>query len=419
MKTEIKENLNNPEKLEKLYNADKKSFESDFEEIWSAADHSELLKFWKIRLDFEKTQGRLKGTRSSEIIILVATCIISGFLIKIPDVFKINISDSDFYERNIGIITFFGLTIYFVLINKILRKNFLALILITFLVSAVYINLLPSGKESDSIDLVCLHMPLLLWFIFGLVFIDNNIKNKLRRIDYIKYNGDLAIMSAIILIAGGILTGLTIGLFNAIGINIEKFYMENIVITGLVCVPIVATFIMANYLTMSNKIAPVIANFFSPFVLLTAIIYLVAIAVSGKDPYNDRDFLLIFNIMLLGVMAIVVFSVSENSPTRKQRFNEMILFILLIITVIIDIIALSAIFYRLGTFGLTPNRLAVLGSNLLILANLVLIIIDFYKINFRKKGFEEAGTTIAKFLPVYLIWILIVIFGFPLIFGMK
>ena len=123
--------------------------------------------------------------------------------------------------------------------------------------------------------------------------------------------------------------------------------------------------------------------------------------------------------MLLGVMAVIVFSISETSTTRKQKFNEMILFILSIITVIIDLIALSAIFYRLGTFGITPNRLAVLGSNILILGNLVLIIIDLYKVNFKKALIREVELTIAKYMPVYLIWILFVVFGFPLIFGMK
>jgi hypothetical protein len=87
--------------------------------------------------------------------------------------------------------------------------------------------------------------------------------------------------------------------------------------------------------------------------------------------------------------------------------------------VIIDLIALSAIFYRLGTFGITPNRLAVLGSNILILGNLVLIIIDFYKVNFKKAMISEVELTIAKYMPLYLIWIVIVVFAFPLIFGLK
>ena len=258
-----------------------------------------------------------------------------------------------------------------------------------------------------------------MWCSYGLVFIDFNFKDKCKRMEYIKHNGDLAILGAIILISGGILTGITIGLFQAINIDIQKFYMDNVVMIGLVSAPVVATFIIKNYTTMTNKIAPIIANIFSPLVLITLIIYLIAIAISGKDPYNDRNFLIIFNVMLLGVMGIIVFSISETSIIRKQKFNEMILFILSIITVIIDLIALSAIFYRLVEYGVTPNRLAVLGSNMLIFFNLVLIMIDLYKINFKEMVIEKVELTIAKYLPVYIIWTLIVIFGFPVIFGMK
>jgi len=60
-----------------------------------------------------------------------------------------------------------------------------------------------------------------------------------------------------------------------------------------------------------------------------------------------------------------------------------------------------------------------MGSNILILGNLILIIIDLYKVNFRKASIREVELTIAKYLPVYLIWILFVVFVFPLIFGMK
>lgn len=260
-------------------------------------------------------------------------------------------------------------------------------------------------------------MPLLLWSIFGLVYIDFDYRGKIRRIEFIRYNGDLAILMALIAIGGAVLTGITIGLFDVIGIDIEAFYLENIVIVGAVSVPIVATYIIRNYPALTNKIAPVIAGIFSPLVLLTAIVYLIALAISGKDPYSDREFLLIFNVMLIGVMAVIVFSVSETSEIRKQKFNELILFILSIVTVIIDLIALSAIFYRLGAFGITPNRLAVLGSNILILGNLSLIIIDLYKVNFKKSMIRDVEFTIAKYLPVYLIWILFVVFGFPLIFG--
>jgi len=415
----IKENINNPEKLERLYRDDRKSFESGFEKVYSEIENSEMAKFWKIRLDFDKTPDKIKKISESDIFIMIAVCLLAGFLIKIPGLFNINLTNFFFYEKNAGIIVFFGLTLYAIWINRNFSQKRLVITLLAFIVPIIYINLLPSDRDSASINLAYIHLPLLMWCSYGLVFIDFNFKDKSKRIEYIKHNGDLAILVAIILIAGGILAGITIGLFNAINIKIEKFYMDNIVIVGLVSVPIVATFIIKNYTTMTNKIAPIIANIFSPLVLITLIIYLIAIAISGKDPYNDRDFLLIFNIMLLGVMGIIVFSISETSIIRKQKFNEMILFILSIITVIIDLIALSAIFYRLVEYGVTPNRLAVLGSNILIFVNLVLIMIDLYKINFKEMVIEKVGLTISKYLPVYIIWTLIVIFGFPVIFGMK
>jgi len=415
----IKENINNPEILERLYRDDRKSFESGFEKVYSEIENSEIAKFWKIRLDFDKPPDKIKRFSESDIFIMIAVCLLAGFLIKIPSLFNINLTNFLFYEKNAGIIVFFGLTLYAIWINRNFSQKRLVIILLAFIVPIIYINLLPSDRNSASINLAYIHLPLLMWCTYGLVFIDFNFKDKSKRIEYIRHNGDLAILVAIILIAGGILAGITIGLFNAINIKIEKFYMDNVVIAGLVSVPIVATFIIKNYTIMTNKIAPVIANIFSPLVLLTLIIYLIAIAISGKDPYNDRDFLLIFNIMLLGVMGIIVFSISETSINRKQKFNEMILFILSIITVIIDLIALSAIFYRLVEYGVTPNRLAVLGSNILIFVNLVLIMIDLYKINFKEMVIEKVELTISKYLPIYIIWTLIVIFGFPVIFGIK
>lgn len=419
MKEKIKENINNPEELEKLFRDDRKSFESGFEKVNSEIENSELARFWKIRLDYEKALSKTKKLLWSDVLIMIAACLISGFLIKIPTLFNVNLHNFLFYEKNAGTIVFLGLSIYTIWTDRIFEQKKLILTILTFLIPIIYINLLPSNKNSDSINLAYIHLVLLMWCTYGLVYIGFDLKDKSKRIEYIRHNGDLAIMGALILIAGGILTGITIGLFNAINIHIEKFYMDNVVIVGLVSAPIVTKYIIDNYITLTNKIAPIIANIFSPLVLITLIIYLIAIIVSGKDPYNDRDFLLIFNIMLLGVMGIVVFSISETSIKSKQKLNEMLLFILSIITLIIDLIALSAIFYRLGEYGITPNRLAVLGSNILIFFNLVLIMIDLYKVNFKKAEIEEVGLTISKYIPVYIIWILIVIFGFPLFFGMK
>lgn len=297
------------------------------------------------------------------------------------------------------------------------KKNIFTLL--AFIIPVIYVNLLPSDSESNSINLVYLHLPLLMWCIYGLIYINLDFRNKEKRIEYIKHNGDLAVLGALIAIAGMILTGITMGLFSVIEIEIEEFYFQYIVIIGVVSAPILTTFIIQNYPTFTDKIAQIIANIFSPLVLITLVIYLIFIPISGKDPYNDRDFLLIFNLMLLGVMAIIVFSISESSINKKQKFNKIILLSLTVVSILIDLIALSAIFYRLSEYGLTPNRLAVLGSNILIFGNLILIMIDLLKINFGKSKIDQVEYTIARYLPVYLIWILFVVFAFPFLFGMK
>jgi hypothetical protein len=417
MKAQIKEHLNNPEKLEQLFREDSTAFESSFEELYPAMEKSELSTFWKLRLDYGKTPVLLKKTNPFDLIILIAACLLTGFLVKMPELFKLN-WDEIFYARNTGIIVFFGLSIYALWTNRMIQVKKLLFFVGAFLLITLYVNLLPQRTDSDTINLIYIHLPLLMWSIYGLIFIDLNLMDVYKRITFIRYNGDLAILMAILAITGGILTAITIGLFDAIGFNIEEFYFKNIVIVGAVSVPIVATYIIKNYPTITNKIAPIVAQIFSPVVLLTAFIYLIALGFSGKNPFSDRDFLIVFNLMLIGVMAIIVFSVAEASTNKKHKFNHLILLLLSALTIIIDIVALSAIFYRLQAFGITPNRMAVLGSNVLILGNLILLLISLYKLNFKKAPIKNVELLIAKYLPFYLLWILIVIFAFPLFFGL-
>lgn len=360
-----------------------------------------------------------KTVRNNDILFLIVACLITGFLIKLPQVVGFLPQEFQFYQKDAGLILFLGLSTYVFLTNKRLVMKHLFISLAVFAVSAVYINLLPTVKESHSISLAYIHLPLLLWCLYGLIFIDFNTKDLTRRMDYLKYNGDIAILSAIILIAGAMLTAVTLGLFSAIDMNIETFYGDYVVVLGLVSAPIVATYIIKTYPVVTQKIAPIIANLFTPLVVITLVIFLISMVVTGKDPYNDRDFLLVFNLLLLGVMALIVFSVTETTLSKPKRFNVWMLFGLSIITLLVDLVALSAIVYRLGEYGFTPNRTAVLGSNLLIFGHLVLIMIDLFKVTFKGGQFDGVERTIARYLPVYTVWTIVVTFGFPFLFGMK
>ncbi|HAR38459.1 MAG: DUF4153 domain-containing protein [Bacteroidetes bacterium GWD2_45_23] len=419
METAIKENLNYPGKLEKLYRSDKKRFEQSFFAIYPDIAALPMADIWRARLAFDHQAEPGRKVLKSDLLFLIISCVMAGFLIKIPLLAGFDPDEYDYYIKNGGIIVFLGLSTYAFLTKSRINLKNLIISLSIFTLSALYVNLLPAGEKSDSINLAYLHLPLFLWFLYGVIFIDFDLKERSKRIDYLKYNGDLAILTLLILIGGGVLTAVTIGLFSAIDLHIEHFYMENIAIIGLVASPIVASYVIRNFPVITDKLAPIIARIFSPLVLITLSVYLVFMFVTGKDPYNDRDFLLVFNLMLLGVMAIVVFSVVGTSTHKKHRFSEWVLFMLSLLTLAIDLVALSAIIYRVGEFGFTPNRTAVLGSNLLIFVHLVLITITLFKVVWKGKEMKSVEQTIAGYLPLYVAWTLSVTFFFPLIFGWR
>lgn len=419
MNNELRASLGNPDMLERLYREDRRAFKAEFDKLFPEIEGTETAKFWKARLQYDISPAGLKVLLLPEVLAVLVTCIITGFLIKIPALFSLSCSDEIFYWKNAAIIVFFGLILFTIWFKRVREPKRIIMVALIFLISALYINLLPSDSPGASVKLAYIHLPFLMWFTYGIVFTGFDIRDLNKRIGFIRFNGDLAIVYALIAIAGGLLTAITIGLFSSIGLNIEKFYGEYIVMMGAAAAPVVAAFLIEKFPALVSKTAPVIAAIFSPMVLITLIVFLIAMLVTGKDPYNDRDFLLVFNIMLLGVMGIIFFSISETSIIKNQKYNAIVLFVLSVVTIIIDLIALSAIFYRLGQYGLTPNRLAVLVSNILVLVNLILIMTDLFKINFKKREFRIVEMTVSKFLPVYLVWIIIVIFGFPLIFGIR
>lgn len=413
-RSEILTKIDNPKELEKLYQNNKMAFKTEFNLLYPELTDNKLAEYWNERLNYESSE--ISWGSQNELIFVIIASLLAGAIAKLPKL--LNINSESFYQRNIGFIVFPILTTYFIWRNKLSTKK-IVLAGIAFLIALIFINLLPANNKSDTLILSCIHLPLFLWAVLGFSYVGENIRNYHKRLDFLRYNGDLIIMTGLLVIAGGILTAITIGLFKLIGFNIQKFYTDYIVICGLAAVPIVATYITQTNPQLVNKVSPVIAKIFSPLVLITLVVYLVAILFSGKDPYNDRDFLMIFNFLLIGVMAIILFSVAETFKKSENRTGSFILFALSIVTAMVNGIALSAILFRISAWGITPNRLAVLGGNILMLTNLLIVTFKLFKNVSKKADIGEVENSISIFLPIYILWTIIVTFIFPLIFNFK
>lgn len=126
---------------------------------------------------------------------------------------------------------------------------------------------------------------------------------------------------------------------------------------------------------------------------------------------------MLINVLLAVVTVLVVFSITGTASEKKQSYTPVVLLLLTAVTLITNVVALSAIIYRLGEFGLTPNRTAVLGVNLLIFVHLALMAIDLFRTVFGKRELKRVERTTALYLPVYALWTIIVVFLFPWIFA--
>lgn len=413
MNEEIKSHLEDPAYLESLYRKNKSVFKDSFGQIYPNLQGNKLAEFWHERLNYES--DTISWGSKKEILWVFLGILIAGQLAKIPEIFSID--EEFFYPRNISFIILPLITAFFAWKNQLSLNTKAILAGITGL-SLVYINSLP-GKETDTLILACIHLPLILWGLLGAAYSGPDLLNSQKRLSYLRFNGEAAVMSVLLGIAGVLMTGITVGLFELIGVKIEEFYFNYVVAFGLPAVAILGTYLTHTNPQLVNKVSPVIAKIFSPLVLVMLVIYLVAIAVTGKDPYNDREFLLLFNLLLVGVMALIFFSVAESSTKESNSSGVWILLLLSIVTVVVNCVAFSAIIFRISEWGITPNRLAVLGSNILILVHLLMVTGKLYKTVTKQSALAEVGRSIVRYIPVYFVWAILVVFIFPLAFGFK
>lgn len=414
MKNEILANLNNPIQLERLYRTNKAAFKRAFSSLYPELSDNNLAEFWNARLCLGRDE--ISWGSSRDLIFVVIASLLAGFFAKLPAILSLN--EEFFYTRNAGFIVFPALAAWFGWKHRLSLSQAL-IIAGGMLASLVFINFLPQAQKSDTLLLSCIHLPVLLWALTGFAFTGEARNNPEKRLGYLRFNGDLVVMTTLILLAGALMSGVTIGLFELIGLRIENFYFEYVVIFGLPAAPILGTYLTRTNPQLVDKVSPVIAKIFSPVVLTMLVAYLIAIIYSGKNPYSDREFLLLFNVLLAGVMAIIFFSIAESSRNNANKLETWILFLLSVVTIIVNGIALSAILFRISEWGFTPNRSAVLGANVLFLLNLLLVTAKLFTVLTNKAGIEDVGKVISTYLPIYIIWAFIVTVLFPLVFAFQ
>jgi hypothetical protein len=264
-----------------------------------------------------------------------------------------------------------------------------------------------------------LHLPLLALSLTGVAFAGRDWRSLAKRMDFLRYVGELIVLTTLVLLGGMVLSGVTFALFALIELQIHEWYMSWVVVWGTCAAPVVGTYLYESVFGGRLALAKVLAQVFSPLFLITVALYLAAMVALGKSPYQERDFLIVFNGLLLLVLGMAVFSLTERGDADSVGVPDLVNVLLLGITLVIDVVALSAILFRLGAYGLTPNRVVVLGSNLLVFAHLVILMRAYLAVVRGQRGLASMTPAIAGYLPAYSAWAALVVFLLPPLFGFR
>ena len=274
--------------------------------------------------------------------------------------------------------------------------------------------------------LMVLHLALLAWIAI-LLFIVGPGSDDPNRFSALVKSAEIVLTGGIFFGAAMAFVGITIGLFSAIGINfpepIQRWLFVGV--PGLIPVLAVALVYDPNLAPSEQrfdqglpKLISSVARIILPFALIVGSIYLLLIPANFLKPFEQRDVLIVYNAMLFGVMALLIFATPlhlGDVPEKWQTNLRRAILALAVMAVIVSLYALSATVYRTILGGVTMNRLTIVGWNVI---NISLLVLFLYR-QFRYGLAMWIPTTQLIFrigLIAYGLWTIFLTLAIPLIF---
>jgi hypothetical protein len=351
---------------------------------------------------------------------VVAFClaVAAAVVIKAPALFGMQLDeDAGFYARNLSLFVLPLLTGYFVWKRR-LDTGMLRWLAVAFVVAGVFANVYPFDPEGSTEVLTLLHLPIALWAVVGIAYAGERWSAVGGRMDFIRFSGELFIYYVLIALGGGVLMGFTAAIFQAIGIDIEPFFESWLLPCGAVGAVLVASWLVEAKQSVIENMAPVLTRLFTPLFAAMLLAFLGALLWTGRGVDIERDALIAFDLLLVVVLGLLLYSISARDPQSPAGLFDVMQVVLVVSALLADAVALWAIAARLtDEFGFTPNRVAALGVNVILLVNLAWSAVLYIRFLRGRAAFARIERWQTDYLPVYAVWAATVVIVFPPAFG--
>ncbi|MES2306374.1 MAG: permease prefix domain 1-containing protein [Gemmatimonadota bacterium] len=379
-----------------------------------AREHSERL--WKQLVVPPQENGSPQTAGRSDAIVAFGYAIAAGLAVKAPALFGITPDNNEaFYFRNLPFFVLPLVTGYFAWKRGISRTT-AAWLAVVFIVAAALVNFYPFAPKGSTEMLAAAHLPIALLLVTGIAYAGGRWRDVAGRMDFIRFSGELFIYYVLIALGGGVLTAFLMMIFETIGINAQPFvqgWMPSCVAGAVV----VAAWLVEAKQSVIENMAPVLTRLFTPLFAAVLVTFLGAMLWTGGGVHIERNMLMAFDALLIVVLALLVYSISARDSGAPAGAFDIVQVVLLVSALLADAVALWAIAARISEWGFTPNRVAVLGVNLILLVNLAWSTVLYTRFVRRRGVFAALEQWQTNYLPVYAAWAALVVVVFPPLFG--
>ncbi len=313
------------------------------------------------------------------------------------------------------------------------RKNYqrAAALSLGLLAACGYVLLMTPGLEwpwkiNHYLDLAAIHIPLLSWIALGLAVLGLRSSTE-ERFAFLIKSIEVMITAGLYLIAGVVFGVITVGMFEALSITLPELWLRLIMAGGFGLLPVlaVASVYDPNVSPAEQDFSQGLSKFIAtmmrlllPLTLGVLAIYILVIPFNFMEPFQNRDVLIVYNLMLFAIMGLLLgatpMRASDLSPQLQKWLRNGIL-VVAILAELVSLYALSATVYRTVDGGWTINRLTIIGWNTVNIAILFGLIYKQWKAP-REHWVASLQSVFSLATNAYLVWGLFIVVVIPWLF---
>ena len=264
-----------------------------------------------------------------------------------------------------------------------------------------------------------MHLPIALWLVVGIAYVGGRWFASGGRMNFVRFSGELFIYYVLIGLGGGVLTAFTLMMFSAIGIDAGWFAQGWLVPCGAMAAVIVGSWLVEAKQSVIENMAPVLTRLFTPLFTLVLLVFLATMVLTGRAIDVERDVLIAFDLLLALVVGLTLYAASARDVKAPPDVFDALQLTLVVSALVVDAVALAAITARISEFGFTPNRVAALGENLILLVNLAGSAWLYARFLRHRGSFAALERWQIAYLPAYSVWAALVVAVFPPLFGYR